>query len=590
MKLSKNIFILLLYAAIIISMTACQGQNTTDSSKYPETIWKTAVSGEGIRDYIKEHQDELDQEALKLAAGDANISLNGQFKATVLLCELDYQKYMKETDGGNGDELFSAAYPVSASYAKDLLAKAVTDTEAFWEALEPAAYSYNYFINLFAAAGSVSGETLIQLTVGRPADYSEYEDSILEAVQQWLTEDKKHFTETAEVLAQAGFFKDKKFSELKSSLLSNDSIMLEDIDSSLHYIQVIRDTLIPVFEQDFAEGLKDLRKESELLGDICYMTGLTVTIPDTLRLTDEGLETETVELEGKKVIAFYHNKNRQEYPDSPNPLRILGDFMLTLPPEQFPENLEEADYWLILTPKYVLGDYYQTETGNSQQIREVYSFTSIDLYNAKNGRLLRHAGEIKEKPPASTYYIMGGDRSLLEYPSLVSADVIAYIYGNINEPERFRHMLDTYSEDQTSLGAGDFAGIGTWDLLLNTYEFVESFEDGNFLYTPKEGNEFLRCHFTIKNNNNKTMSLFPLIYHTGTDLYAELKDGENNIYQPLGGVYSAGYFSSTSFEPGESRSGYILFEVPLKSSDDAAAMNLEFSIKPQSVVYIIERN
>jgi len=589
MKFRKNVFVTLLCAAIIISIAACQGENITDSSRYPETIWKKAVSGGGIRDYVKEHQDELDQEALKLAAGNDNIWLNGRFKATVLLSELEYQKFMTETDGGNENDVFAADYPVSAAFANDFLEKSGTETEEFWEALEPPAYTYNYFINLFAAAGSVSGETLVQLTVGRPDGYSKYEDGILKAVQQWLAENPQHFIGTAETLAQAGFFKDKSFYDLKSALLNKNSIMLKDVDSGLAYIGAIKDTMFPVFEQDFAEDFEKMRYESELLGDTCYTTGLAVTIPDTLGLTEEGAETETVELEGKKVIAFYHNINSQEYPDSPDPLRIIGDFMMTLSPEQFPKTMEEADYWLLLTPDYVRGDYYQMDSGNNQQIKEVYSFTSIDLYEAADGRLLRHVGVVKEKTRERIYYMTGDDRSSLEYPSMVSADIIAFIYRNINEPETFRYMLERYSENQTSLGVGDYAGIGTWDLLLNTYNFVESFEDGSFLYTPKEGNEFLRCHFTITNNNNRTMSLFPPIYYTGKDLYAELKYGGGNICKPVGGVLSSNYFDSTSFKPGESRSGYILFEVPLNTAEDGTAINLEFSIKPQSVVYTIAR-
>lgn len=586
MKFRNHVFMSLLWAVLIISLAACQGENTADSSKYPDTIWEKAVSGGGIRAYIKEHQDELDQEALSLAAGDDTISLNGQFKATVLLCELDYQKYMAETDVGSQGDVFAADYPVSAAYANDFLSKAGTDTEAFWEALEPVESSFNYFLNLLAAAGSVSGETLVQLTAGRPEGYSEYESSISKAVWQWLTGNPQHFTESAEALAQAGFFENQEFHELQSQFLDDESIVLEDIDSGLAYIRTIRDTFIPMAEQDFPEDLERIRQTSELLGDVCYRTGLMVSIPDTLELNDEGETAEAIAVEGKKIIAFYHNTRRQEYPDSPAPLRIIGDFMMALSPEQFPETPEAADYWLILTPNYVTGDFYQTSSGSSLQVQEVYSFTAVDLYEA-GGRLLRHVGVIKEKPPERTFYRIDNEQLLLQYPSQVSADILTFIYQHINEPETFRYLMEAHSGDQTGLGVGDDAGIGTWEMLLNSYDLVNSFEEGNYRYTPEEGNKFLRCHFTITNHNNKTMSLFPLIYHIGTDLCAVLKDGGGNSYQPLGGVHSSKYFSSTSFAAGESRSGYILFEVPADIAEDGTAISLEFSIKPQNVVYIL---
>lgn len=409
------------------------------------------------------------------------------------------------------------------------------------------------------------------------------------SIRVYVKKYPRQFAETAKILAQAGFFKDKTFYELKTALLDNfsDSIIPQDPDDGLAYIRAVRDTMLPLLEQDFTEDFSNLKQDSELLEDICYSTGLTVTIADILKLNPAGAGTETVGLEGKKVIAFYHNKERQDHPDSPGSLRILGDFMLMLSPAQFPETMEEADYWLVLTPNYIPGDYYRTSSQSSRPVQEVYSFTAIDLYDAADGSLIRHVGFVKEKPPAHIYYGAADDRPPLEYPSLVSADVLTFIYRNINEPDTYRHMLEVYPGEQTSLGTGDCARVGTWELLLNTYDFVESFEDGSYLYTAGDGKRFLRCHFTVINHNIETMRFFPAVYYTGKDLSAELRDGNGNTYQPLGGVSSPGYFESTGFEPEESLDGYILFEVPAEAAGGSTAMELEFLIKPQRAVYIL---
>ncbi|MGL5436782.1 MAG: DUF4352 domain-containing protein [Lachnospiraceae bacterium] len=601
--------------AAAVSLAGCgDGGMSASGSKY-EKVWSSAVSDGGIRDYVKEHMDELDMEALETEAGNDELSLNQQFHATVLMCELEFQRYMKDKDErvktydkdglningtvyisddrteiSKGDDVFAAEYPISAAYAERFLAKVETAGEEFWDAVEVAKYPYNYFMNLFAAADSVSGETLVKMITESPETPSDLQTGLTKAIDKWLEQDPQRLLESGEQLMQADYFKDDTFYNLSTRFIksSSDPVWFEDADMGLDYLEFMKTTMFPVFEQKYSADFKAKVKESELLGTTYYSTGLNISTTDILDLKEESTEAEYVELEGKKVVAFYHNPDRTEFTDSPAPLTIMGDFMLSLPEEQSARSLEEADNYLVLTPNYVLGDYYTMSSSNSIQIRQVFSFTSIDLYEAATGMLIRHIGMIKESPSDSVYYQSGDNRSSLEYPNMVSADELLFIYQSINEPEQFQHMMEVYGADQTALGAGDSARVGSWEMVMESYDILKSFEDKIYIYTAKDGHKFLRCRFTITNHSNEEMRLLPTIYYVGQDMSVDLTGGDGNTYKPMGGASSKDYFQGTTFAAGESMTRYLLFELPESLVDSGQTMKIEFSIKPQSAVYILE--
>ena len=92
-------------------------------------------------------------------------------------------------------------------------------------------------------------------------------------------------------------------------------------------------------------------KTSDINGEEYYSTDLAVTIKEDLQLSEprEDNLPETIDLEGKKVAAFYHNPAAGEDADAPPAWRILGDFIMGLPDEEIPATLADADYYLVLT-------------------------------------------------------------------------------------------------------------------------------------------------------------------------------------------------------------------------------------------------
>ena len=124
----------------------------------------------------------------------------------------------------------------------------------------------------------------------------------------------------------------------------------------------LKNTVIPAVEGKFGED--SFKNTSQLTQEDYYASNLTVTVDEKLTLQDEASSQETeegepeaIEIEGKKVIALYRNLQGEEFDDSPPSLRLIGDFMLELPEEEYPATADEADYYLVLTANYEEGGF-----------------------------------------------------------------------------------------------------------------------------------------------------------------------------------------------------------------------------------------
>lgn len=597
---------MLLCFMIVIGMTGCQSlrQNKAD------VWWKEAKSEENIREYVTNNHDKLDMEELQKIASDESSTLSQQFRAVILMCELEYQNNMAESDGEvltskdivvndtlipsqnntdifNGIDVFSTDYPVSAPYADSFLAQIEVDKEAFWDAMEKASHPFNYFMPLLAATESVSPETAVLLTTDFPEGLSFYEDQAVKAVNTWLSYKAEHLPVVGDALREAGFFKNQDFRSLDRIYLS-DEAAAKSIDDGLAYIKYMKDSMIPMLEQEFPDDSDQLKQDSRLLAEPYFDTGLTISVPESLDLSEESKESEVIELEGKKVIGFYHNPYQEEFQGSPRPVRILGDFMMTLPAEQAAATVDEADYYLVLTPSYTVGEQYKDRSGNDLDVEQVYSFTSVDLYEAESKMLLRHLGVVKESPSDGLLYQIGEELDPYEYPKLVSAETLTFIYQNINQPETFNPLLDHGVAGESQLSVGEAVWIDGWQFVMESYDVVPSFEAGNYRYDASEGNQLVRCYFHVTNNRDKQMTLLPMMYYIGQDLSVWIRgDGDQTYESTRYLTYSDG-LNGSQFEPGEAKSGYIIFDVPSSVVENENGIMVELSLRPQSAVYLLQ--
>lgn len=611
MKRIKSL-IFVLWSTILL--TSCQGNEVFSSRSVSDMVWEKAVSDSDIRAYVNKHMNEIDMEALENEAGNDSLSLKQQFRATVLLCEMEYQNYMNDmgqsvpvykegvplngviytySNGieiANAEDMFAADYPVSAAYASRYLAKVDIAGDEFWKSIEVAKYPYNYFQNLLAAADSISGETLAKWITDCPETYYSLKKDIASAINTWLAEKPERLVDTGEQLAQTDYFKEKEGYELSRIFFgtSKEPIQIEGVDQGLSYLQFVKTTVFPFLDENYPDYYEKQHVYSELLENNYYSTHLNITVEDSLDLKEGGTESETIELEGKKVIAFYRSPKNTEFPDAPGPLRMIGDFMMSLPDDQFAATLAEANYYLVLEADYVPGDFYDMGSSTSIEIQQVFSFTSIDLYEAATGTRIRHIGTVKESPSEFVYTLSNDNTPRWQYPEVISAEKLLFMYWNMNEAESFQHMLTPYTADQTSLRVTDTARIGSWELVLNSYEVIESFEDGLYLYTAEDGHKYLRCEFTITNHSNEETRLFPILFYLDRDLRVEINDEDGNVYTPLQGVSTARYFEGSTFAPGECITRYMLFEIPDSLVNSEQPIGIELSIRPQKAVFLLD--
>lgn len=585
MKQKKRIVLLLVCGLLLLGLAACQGKGKSAA----ESNWRSAKKEKSLVEYVKKNQSELDMEALKGEAGDSESPLSRQFQATALLCALEYQNSLSGAEEGQEDSMYQMEYPVSAGYAESLLGKAATEKEAFWKAMEEAFYPYDCFELVFAAAGHLDGASLAELTGGIPED-SGYQSDFLEAAEQWIENHPVSVTEYGDAMLSTDFFGDWTSDDWKDVYFRNynqpDHVKADTVGEALSYVNYLRSKMLPKLEAEF--GGDGWKSPSEFQEGNYYATGLTVSIGEqpAFQEAEEGSMPEVIETEGKKVVAFYRNLQEAEYKGSPAPFRLLGDFMLQLPAEECPVSLEDTDYYFVLTPSYEPGEYYQDQSGNETKIQEVYSNTSIDLYDAKTGVQLRHLGVITEEPADRIFEDL--TLEAFEFPKVTTADILTYIYHNVNNPDAFISLLDNTAGLGSELQPGESVILGSWEITYQSKKIVESFDDGMFQFTASDGRRFLMADFTITNRGTEKETFLPMIYQIGKDPVVQVADAaKENYYDCVDALGYGKCLNGTSLEPGESEEGQLIFEVPTELAEGEGAIYIVVSLGNKNVSYLL---
>ncbi len=587
---------MILAAVCLVSagLTGCQGLSMTQGDKY----WTAAKREDSLEDYLEEKKDALDWEALRQEAGNSELTLSQRFKATAFLCALEYQSLLEadaegkssyaERSGNEDDVMFQMDYPDSAAYARAYLETVNTNEEEFWESLEDAFYPYDYLSTVVAAADELDGQTLANLFKGLP-ESDRMGDELEKALENWVEAHAGRMPEHLEALTEAEFYGDWKIDEWKNAYFNNgmDPYLIETAtaDEALQYIGCVRDDLLPRLESEFGEEFKE---QSELVEEEYYSTGLAVTVTEELSLqeaSEEGLP-ETVELAGKKVAAFYRNPSQGEFPYAPTSLRLLGDFMLGLPEEEYPETLAEADYYLVLTAAYEYGGMYQDTMGNDTKIQEVFSSTSVDLYEAGTGRFLRHLGNLLEEAPSTIYTRWDDDAP--RFPEETAADVLSYLYHNVNEPDKFAYLLDNAS-GKSELARDESITLGNFEVTYRSCQIQKEFDQGMFRYTADDGCQFVLGEFTVKNIGAQADSFMPMIYNTQEDVMVWITDSSTEeTYECFSSVGVSGCVNGSTLEPGESKDGRLIFQLPDEVLQSTDSLYVVVSLGRQSVSYRLQ--
>ena len=558
-----------------------------------EVRWAEARKADDTFAYVTEHGEELDE--LKAEAESAE-TLGQQFKAVALLCAAEYQNNLSSSNSPNltgwvNHDVFQFDYPNTSAYADAYFSKVNTDEAAFWESLKDAYYPYDYFLPMFAAAENLDGQTLTKL-LGNTELEGTCKTKLEDAIDAWVQNKPGKAVAVGDQLMEIGYYDGWGIYDWPGVYLSNSTdlyrIQTDTAEEGLEYILYMRNTFLPGMQSKVSKD--SYCKTSDINGEEYYSTDLAVTIKEDLQLSEprEDNLPETIDLEGKKVAAFYHNPAAGEDADAPPAWRILGDFIMGLPDEEIPATLADADYYLVLTSDHQFGNYYQDQSGNETKIQAVYSSTSLDLYDAATGDFLRHIGKIIENP--STRIIKDLGEESAQYPELTRADVLSYIYHNINDPDSYLVLLDN-SSDLEPLQPGGSGLLGVWEITMNSVEVIKSFESGMFSYSASDGCQFVRGHFSVTNRGFQNDSFLAGDLHltSGYAMFAGVTDESGENYYPaVDAMTYSDCLNGKSFEPGETKEGVVLFEVPDSAIGGPNPLYMVFNIGNQMLTCAIE--
>ena len=380
---------------LLFLLSACQSKTVT------ETHWAAAKKAGGLENYVKEQAENIDMEALKQEAQEGD--LEQQFKATALLCALEYRQDLADTSTPSLSR-FRFGYPVGSEYATRFLSQVNTDSVAFWGSMGSAFSPYDCYLPIFAAAKELDGPTLVNLLAGDPPGKTQFK----EAIDQWVEQNPGKLAAVGEDLTKAGYFDEWAISKWSSTFLhpatNSYRIQADTVEDAFGYVAYLRDVMLPPLVEK--NGMGFLVKPSEITGEDYFSSSVMIAVSNnSLTLqepSDSGLP-EAIELEGKTVAAFYYNPGTGEFDDQLPSLQLMGGFLLALPEEEVPATPTEADYYMVLTAHFERGDFYKGANEKDTGTQQVNSLTSVDLYDAASGAFLRHLGNLRELAPDTVY-------------------------------------------------------------------------------------------------------------------------------------------------------------------------------------------
>lgn len=535
---------LLIVSCLALCLMGCGEQKTPT---YAESCWESINYSAHLEDYLAEHADSLDMEKLQSEAGNAENTLSQQFRATALLCAVEYGKQ-------------SGQYPVSAPYADAFLVNALTDEKKFWNVLSEVSSYEEFLLPVLSASRELDGDLMVKILESIPG--ADLQSRMVRLkLDDWIEENPIKMVQIGDGLIASGYFDDWAVSDWRKMFFYQDP-HAGSMEEAVQYIAYLRNTILPIIQTGEDPALSVTA--SDLTGGDYFNTKMTVVIGENINLQEpeDGQDAEEIAIEGKKVAALYRNPYGEEFPGSPEPLRLLSDFMLNLPEQAYPATVEEADYYLILTPEYEYGGYYfDNDSGNDTDIRAVNSLTSIDLYEAGTGRFLRHLGNVVEESSRGIYAQRSDDTP--RYPEEVKGDILYYIYSHANDPDAYAFLVD-HLGDRVEFERDESIIIGQWEITYHASEVADSIRDDIFEYTPNEGARLIKAEFTITNRGLKDARFLSSDFDSREDVGVYLIDRADNVYYECinRDVFGMDLFGGDWMAPGELQTGELIYQVP----------------------------
>lgn len=570
----KRKLALLLSCLLLMALTACQSKPSS------EIHWLAAKKAGGVEDYVKEQADSIDRDALVQEAQEGELSQ--QFKATALLCALEYRQ-----DKPDNLTRFQFDYPATAELAAKFLNQVNADPDAFWASMDDAFSPYDCYVPILASAQEIDGATLSKL-LDAPSDKAKF----TAAVERWIEERPGCLASVGPALLDAGYFEGRDLSKLRSNFFSLSTnipkIYVDTPEQAMEYVAFLRGSLIPALEEKNTAA--PFTKISDLTNAGYFSDPVMVAIdgngPTLQEPTEDGLP-ETIELEGKKVAALYRNPTAGDFDDPLPQLQLMGGFLLALPEGEAPATLAEADYYLVLTASFEKGDFYKSGGGygSDTKVQQVNSRTKVDLYDAKTGAFLRHIGTVIEEAPDSVF--ASYDEVSLQYPVPVASDVLAFLYHNVNNPDAYTALVDHTPENGSVLEIGTPVIFANWEITYHSAKVIKKdFTGGMYIFSPHDGHQFVQGTFTITNKGLEKDSFMPMVYNTNEDPIVQVADSAKaNLYDCVDLMTYSKCLNGTSLEVGESKDGELFFEVPSEVINSGEPLFIAVSLGNQIVYY-----
>ena len=170
------------------------------------------------------------------------------------------------------------------------------------------------------------------------------------------------------------------------------------------------------------------------------------------------------------------------------------------------------------------------------------------------------------------------------------ADVLSFIYHNLNNPDRYVTLIDHTEGKEAGLQGGEPVILGNWEITYHSGQIVKSFDEGLFRYTAKDGYQYVRAEISVKNLGAAEDIFLPLVYRVGEDPVVQIKDAAGKkSFDCVHAINDSRCLNSTLLQAGESKQGELIFEVPDRILGKKP-LYVAVSLGNQRVKYQLETN
>lgn len=146
----------------------------------------------------------------------------------------------------------------------------------------------------------------------------------------------------------------------------------------------------------------------------------------------------------------------------------------------------------------------------------------------------------------------------------------------------------TAAPEETVASLGDKITVGEWKITAKKASVQDKIKNGKIQYfKPNKGKSFVVISLSAQNTTEETAEFLPMIVYENKSSSAVLYDKNGEEYKPSQLIAYSKDMTTEKIEPGKTKKGILVFEVPKKTAKSKKNLTLQFKSQGESASYTL---